>query len=242
MCETQTMNFVRPVDLSPKTEMAIGLTITASSLPASLKFRILGTATSPNAHSSILSNGLQPGGFLSGTKGLTPPIKEFRSDAARRIYLGGFNSTSVYSNIKAQAENNPDWIKNTKNFRFQCGFLFRPTRAILTYPIFAIVPEIVFKQNFMADDKSIVKIFKQKYFGIPNTVTIPGAYKSAIDYTLAPRYFLGSPQFDAKAIMSEAINGKIVNPARLMKGMTLFSIGTVLIIDACNRFSSNQDE
>lgn len=236
-------HFLRPVWLTQQAEALIGAAIATSQLPAMLRVRLLGTATNPANHQTILSNGLMPRSMLqTASGGLTPPIKDFASDALRRIYLGGFVSTSVYSNIAAAAEQNPDWIKLTKSYRFQCAFLFRPTLNLIKFPILTIVPETLFARNFMNDDKSIVKIMQKKYFGLGPTMTIPGAYKSVEDFVLKPNYFIGSPSFSLRAVLYESMTGSVVNAARLFRGLTVFSIGTAIVVDARKRFIDDGDD
>lgn len=221
---------LRVVKLPEYMEGAIGAALTAYNLPAAFRVRLLGTVAPSSAHSSILERGLVPKSkIVSPPTGLTPKIAEFVKDAARRVYLGGFVSSTVYSNMQMQSTLNPDWAKLVKNSRFQYAFLFVPSFKIMRTPLVAIVPENLYIKNFLKDDFSIVKVFAKRYFGFQNKVQIPGAVKSVEGFELAPKYFVASTHFSPTTIMSEAMRGQALNPIRFLRGLTFAGIGPVLI-------------
>ncbi|MCD5360797.1 hypothetical protein [Chromobacterium aquaticum] len=239
---TNHIQILKIIKIPDYMEPVIGATLLASNLPAAMRVRLLSTVAPQNVHSQILSQGLMPQSMLKKTEGLTPPIDKFAKDSKNRIYLGGGTSTTVYSNIRGLSEVNPDWIKTTKNSRFQCAFLFRPTLGILKYPLIVIVPEDLFLKNFMKDEFSVVKIFKERFMGFSNTVPIPGAVKSVEHFTLVPKYFLASTHFSPQSIIHEAWQGQILNPARFMRGVSFSGIGSALIFNWVRNKHSTQEK
>ncbi len=220
-------------------EGTFGLSLTVYNIPALLKFRLLGTATPTSCHPSILSQGLIPKSILKqATQGLTPPINEFALDAFRRIFLGGYNSANVYSNIIRLNESDPNWAKKAKNYRFNFSFLFRPTFAIFKYPLWAIVPENIFQQHFVPDEKSVVKILSKNFYNIPKNIRIPCTFKSEIDFILLSKYFIGSPSFSMFSILTNSISSMHINPLRFIRGSVFASVGTLLMVDSYNRMNS----
>lgn len=220
-------------------EGTFGLSLTVYNIPALLKFRLLGTATPIIYHQSILSDGLIPKSMLKiASQGLTPPITDIAQDAPRRIFLGGYNSANVYSNIIRLNESVPDWKMKVKNYRFNFSFLFKPTFSIFKYPLWAAVPESIFQRSFVPDDKSIVKILSNNFYSIPRNIKIPYAFKSEFDFILLPKYFIGSPNFSAFSILSNSISSMHINPIRFIRGSIFASLGTLIMIDSYNRMSS----
>lgn len=220
-------------------EGIFGFSLTVYNIPAFLKFRLLGTATPTSYHPSILANGLMPKSMLKqATQGLTPPISEFALDAIRRIFLGGYNSANVYSNIIRLNESDPNWAKKAKNYRFNFSFLFKPTFSIFRYPLWAVVPESIFQQHFVPDDKSIVKILSKNHYGIPKNIRIPCTFKSELDFILLSKYFIGSSNFSIFSILSNSISSMHINPIRFIRGSIFVSVGTLLMVDSYNRMNS----
>jgi hypothetical protein len=220
-------------------EGVVGFFLAAFNLPAVLNVRLLGTATSPINHAKIYSNGLKPRSMLmEATLGLTPNKKIFTEDSLRRIYLGGYHSANVYSNMLRLSASDPDWRLTAKNNRFSFYFLFKPNFGIFKYPIWSIVPEQIFRQNFTIDENSVVKIFSKKFFGITNIAPIPAAYKSTFDFFLPAMYFIGSPHFNPSIILSSSLSSIHINPLRFIRGSAFFSAGSFMMYDAYNRFRS----
>lgn len=242
-CPQCTINIqmIRMVKMPEYLEPVIGSAIFGYNLPAAMRIRLLSTVAPKSAHRGILSQGLIPQSMMSHSRGLTPPIDKFAKDARHRIFLGGGISSTVYSNIRSLSETNPEWMKSTKNLRFQCAFLFRPTLGIFQYPLIVIVPENLFMTNFMKDDFSIVKICRERFFGFSNTVQIPGAVKSVENFTLAPHYFLASTHFNPQAVMAESMQREILNPTRFLRGLSFTGIGAAIVFNWYRRPAPSQE-
>jgi hypothetical protein len=233
------LHLVRPVRIPAALEYAIGSMVMMSSLPAVMKIRLLGHATAPENHAGILERGL----MANVEKGLTPAKEKFIEDASkkRRIFVGGFSSSVVYSNMTEQDRLNPRtiWLKAAMERPSKCAFLFWPTQSVLRYPVVAMVPEHIFMKNFMKDEFSIVKVASKTNWIFPSVIPIPGAYKSVPDFRLLPQYFIGSPQFDMRKILQESAMGTLTNPWRFFRGCAWFSVGAAMV---CHAMSGENHE